>query len=182
MSAPQFGQPGWTPAGEAAAQLAAQAQNAPPADAGAAIGQMTDVRRDVLLPAEKQISDLMAQFQANQATQAAQIRALQAQLASASAAVGEPELTAAADGLAGLITAHSAVFGHPDAYQPVRAAAADLADAAKAAVAGTGPVAKVESLAAEVEKWLKKVSPSDGNWGSVLSSLESIGLAAAKLA
>ena len=65
---------------------------------------------------------------------------------------------------------------------PVAGLVALSAAKAKAAVAGTGPVAKVESLAAEVEKWLKKVSPSDGNWGSVLSSLESIGLAAAKLA
>lgn len=168
----------------AAAQLAAQAAAAPAPDAGQTVSQVAaDVQRDVLLPMETKISEMMAAFKASQDTQAAQIKALQAQLAAANAAVGEPELTAHADGLAGLLTAHSAVFGHPDVYKPVLTAAADLQTAAKDTVAGTaGAAGKVTGLAGEVGKWLGKLPARDGDFGSVLASLESIGLAVAKLA
>jgi multidrug efflux pump subunit AcrA (membrane-fusion protein) len=167
---------------QAAAQLAAQAQ-ATTADAGPTVEQITaQMQREVLLPMETKISDMMAAFEALSKEQGAQIKALQAQLAAAQAAVGEPELTAHADGLAGLLERHSAVFGHPDIYKPVRQVAADLQAAAKDVVAGTGDVERVRSLAAEVGQWLGKLPPSDGNWGSVLASLESIGVAVAKLA
>jgi hypothetical protein len=173
----------------AAEQIAAQAAGVS-ADAGPNLEQIrADAQREVLLPMEGKIDALMAQLDERSKAQDAQIAALRAQLASAQASVGPPEVVnlgqAVADRLASAAAASPS--GLPKAhFAPVLAHAADLAAAASEAVQ-SGDGAKAVSLAGKIEHWVTVTHRrSSGavveHFPALLDDLERLAEAAAKLA
>ena len=181
MSEPVFSQS--EAQAEAARQLAAQADAAPPVDAGASLEQMQSAAREVLLPMEQRINDLMAQFQASQAEQARTVADLQSQLASAKASAGPPAVELYAAGVAALVKAHAdanpdlgpAVFAEP------LAVAAQLKDAATEAVTSRDP-AKVTELAGVITGWVARFRGKHLDFSGLLADLELLDEAAARLA
>lgn len=167
----------------AAAQLAAQAQAAPPVDAGASLEQMQATAREVLLPMEQRINDLMASFAASQEQQAKVVADLQSQLASAKASAGPPAVELYAGGVAALLKAHAdanpdlgpAVFAEP------LAVAAQLKDAATEAVTSRNPE-KVGELAGVIEGWVARFRGKHLDFSSLLADLELLSEAAGRLA
>lgn len=185
MSDTGFG-PAVTP-GEATAaaaeQLAAAAAAAPSGDAGPSIEAMQAQAREVLLPMERRIDAMMAQFEATRAESARQIAELQAQLASAKASAGPPAVEQYANGVATLIKAHA--DANPDlGAEPFAAAldaAAKLQAAASEAVTSRDP-AQVTQLAGQLEKWAARFRGKHLDFSSLLADLELLDEAAARLA
>jgi hypothetical protein len=167
----------------AADQLAAQAAAAPATDAGASVEQMQAEHRDVLLPMETRINDLIAGFQAAQTQQAAQIAALQEQLAAARADAGAPAVEQYANGVATILKAHA--DANPDVdrarFAPALKAAADLQQAATDAVTSRDP-GKLADLADSIERWAAKGVGKHLDLSSLRADLELLGEAAARLA
>jgi hypothetical protein len=167
----------------AAEQIAGQAAAAPAPDAGPSIQQMQQENRDVLLPMETRINEMMEAFQASQSTQAAQIADLQKQLAAARDQAGPPAVEQYANGVAALLKAHAAA--NPDVpagtFDDVRAVAGQLQQAATDAVASRDP-SELSELAARVTAWADKYRGKHIDLSSVRADLELLGEAAARLA
>lgn len=167
----------------AADQLAGQAAAAPAPDAGPSLEQMQQTNREVLLPMEQRINDMMASFQASQDSQARQIADLQAQLAAARNQAGPPAVEQYANGVAALIKAHA--DANPDvpreAFTPGVQAAADLQAAATDSVASRDP-AKVRELAAQVAAWAARGVGKHLDLSSLHADLALLGEAADRLA
>lgn len=167
----------------AAEQLAGQAAAAPAPDAGPSIEQMQQDTREVLLPMETRINDMMKAFEASQTQQAAQIADLQRQLAAARDQAGPPAVEQYANGVAALLTAHAAA--NPDVpagtFDDVRAVAGQLQQAATDAVTSRDP-SKINELAARVTSWADRYSGKHIDLSSVRADLELLGEAAARLA
>jgi hypothetical protein len=167
----------------AADQLAAQAAAAPPPDAGPSVEAMQAGQREVLLPMETRINELIAGFQSAQAQQAAQIAALQEQLSAARADAGAPAVETYANGVATILKAHA--DANPDVdrarFAPALAAAADLQQAATDAVTSRDP-GELADLVARIEKWAGKGVGKHLDLSSLRADLELLGEAAARLA
>lgn len=167
----------------AAEQLAAQAAASPGVDAGESVEQMQASQREVLLPMEQQIQDMMAAFQAQQAQMAAQIAQLQNQLATAQAGIGPPAVEQYAQGIATLLKAHA--DANPDVgrdtFKPALEAADKLKAAATAAVTSRD-TADMEKIAGEVRQWVGRFRGKHLDWSSVLADLDLLGEAAVRLA
>lgn len=167
----------------AAEQLAGQAAAAPAPDAGASLEQMQQANREVLLPMEQRINDLMAAFQSSQDKQAAQIAELQAQLAAARQQAGPPAVEQYANGAATLIKAH--LDANPDvpreAFAPAVEAVKALQAAATDAVASRDPAA-VQQLAARLEQWASRGVGKHLDFSALRADLELLGEAASRLA
>lgn len=167
----------------AAEQLAGQAAAAPAPDAGASIEQMQQDNREVLLPMETRINEMMEAFQSSQTTQAAQIAELQKQLAAARDQAGPPAVEQYANGVAALLKAHAAA--NPDVpagtFDDVRAVAGQLQQAATDAVTSRDP-SELNALAARVTRWADRYAGKHIDLSSVRADLELLGVAAARLA
>jgi hypothetical protein len=164
-------------------QLAAQATAATPTDAGPSLEAMQSDQRQVLLPMEERVNQMMAEFQRSQAEQAAQIAQLQDQLAAARQDVGAPAVELYANGVAALVKAHA--DANPDVDRARFAPALDLAGqlqkAATDAVASRDP-SKVQELAAKVEQWAARGVGKHLDLAGLRADLELLGEAAARLA
>ena len=164
-------------------QLAGQAAAAPAADAGASLEQMQADQRSVLLPMETKINEMMAAFQAQQDSQASQIKELQSALAAAKASAGPPAVELYAGGVAVLLKAYS--DANPDlgpaAFAAPLAAAAQLKDAATAAVTSRD-ASKITELAGTIEGWVARFKGKHLDFSALLADLELLGEAAARLA
>lgn len=167
----------------AAEQLQAQAAAQPAADAGPSVEAMQAQQREVLLPMETRINELIAGFQSAQNQQAAQIAALQEQLAAARQDAGAPAVEAAANGVATILKAHA--DAHPDIdrakFAPALELAGQLQSAATEAVTSRDTTA-LSDLAAKVKAWADKGVGKHIDWSSLRSDLEALGEAAARLA
>jgi hypothetical protein len=167
----------------AAEQLAGQAAAAPAPDAGPSIEQMQQENREVLLPMEQQITEMMAQFQASQDRQAQQIADLQTALSAARQQAGPPAVEQYANGVASLLKAHAAA--NPDlpagTFDDVRAVAGKLQDAATDAVTSRDP-SEIQALAAQVTGWVDRYRGKHIDLSSLRADLELLGEAAARLA
>ena len=167
----------------AADQLQAAAAAQPAPDAGQSIEQMQQTNREVLLPMETRINDLMATFQASQDSQAAQIADLQRQLAAARDQAGPPAVEQYAKGVATLLQAHAAANPDlpPGTFTPALEAASKLQAAATDAVASRDP-ADLEKLSGQVQAFVNKGVGKHIDWSAVRADLELLGEAAARLA
>jgi hypothetical protein len=167
----------------AAGQLAAAAEQGPGVDAGESLEQMQQRQREVLLPMEEQIQGMMAAFKEQQDTMAAQIAALQAQLATAQAAAGPPAVEQYAGGVATLVKAHA--DANPDlprdVFAPALAAAAKLKEAATAAVTSRD-TGDLQQIAGDVRKWATTFRGKHLDMSSLLADLDLLGEAATRLA
>jgi hypothetical protein len=167
----------------AAEQIAAQAAAAPAPDAGPSVEQMQQQQREVLLPMETRINELIAGFQSAQNQQAAQIAALQEQLAAARQDAGAPAVEQYANGVATILQAHA--DANPDVdrarFAPALAAAADLQTAATAAVSSRDP-GELADLVSRIEAWAGKGVGKHLDLSSLKADLELLGEAAARLA
>src|SRR6266702_3201697 len=150
----------------AAQQLQAQAEIAGDSDTVAAqtMEQMREqVTREVLLPMEAKMDDLIVTLKAQSDAQAAQIKALQGQLTQAQLAVGPP-----------------------DVIKYSQAVAERLAAAAKDA-AQSGDGSKLPDLVRQVEHFVTRGHTRAGgghveHFPALLGDLEELGAAALKLA
>lgn len=167
----------------AAEQLAQQAAAVPAPDAGPSLEQMQSEQRTVLLPMEQQIQSMMTEFADQQTQMAAQIKALQAQLADAKASAGPPAVEQYAQGVAALVKAHA--DANPDVgrdvFAPALAAADKLKTAATAAVTSRD-TAELEQLAGQVSHWVKTFRGKHIDFSGLLADLELLGEAAIRLA
>jgi hypothetical protein len=145
------------------------------------------VTREVLLPMESKIDDLVAKFAAESKTQAAQIRALQAQLSGAQQAAGVPDVQKYADAVRDRLANAAELSGMPgEHWAPVLEQAGKLATAAKQAVQdqdGSG----LEKGMAAVERWITRTHPRTSSqtiehFPAVLSDLDELATAAERLA
>lgn len=167
----------------AAAQLAAQAAAQPAADAGPSVEAMQAQQREVLLPMETRINELIKGFSDAQAQQAAQIAALQEQLAAARHDAGAPAVEAAANGVATILQAHA--DAHPDVDQARFAPALELAGQLKAAATDavtSRDTSALQDVAAKVKAWADKGVGKHIDLSSLRADLEALGEAAARLA
>lgn len=137
------------------------------------------VTRDVLLPMEQKIDDLVAKFSAESAEQGALIRALQAQLAGAQQAAGVPDVVKYAEAVRDRLQNAADLSGMPkEHWAGVLATAGDLATAAKQAVQdqdGTG----LDKGIAAVERFVTRTHSRTSNqkiehFPAVLSDLEEL--------
>ena len=164
-------------------QLAQAAAATPAADAGPTVEQIQSEHRGALLPAEQQISDMMAQFQAQQDAMAAQIAKLQSQLADAKNAAGPPAVEQYANGVAVLVKAHA--DANPDlprdVFAPALAAADQLKSAATDAVTSRDP-SELTRIAGQVEQWATRFRGKHIDFSSLRADLELLGEAAIRLA
>lgn len=176
---------------EAGAQLAAQAAATPTGDA-AQVDEATrnQIAREVLLPMEQQITDLMAEVRQQQAANNAEIALLRQQLAAAQAQAGPPEVVTLGQAVADRIAsaAASSPAGLPAShFASVKSAAEQLAQASKDAVqAGDG--SKLPDMIGAIEKWIVRTHPrtSGGvvveHFPALLDDLDRLAEAAGKLA
>ena len=168
----------------AASQLADQAAASAAAstDAGPSVEQMQADQRQVLLPMEQRINEMMAAFQTSQDQQAKQIAELQAALAAARQAAGPPAVEQYANGVAALIKAHA--NANPDLpgehFSDALGAAEQLKAEATAAVASRDTT-QVESLARLIETWARKFRAKHLDMSALLADLELLGEASARL-
>ena len=164
-------------------QLAQQAAAAPGTDAGPSLEAMQAAQREVLLPMETRVNELMAAFQASQDAQARQIAELQAQLAAARQDAGAPAVEQYANGVQTLIKAHA--DANPDVdrarFAPALELAGALQSAAADAVASRDP-ARLQELAARVEQWANRGVGKHLDLSGLRADLELLGEAAARLA
>ena len=181
MSEPVFSQS--EAQAEAARQLAAQADAAPPVDAGASLEQMQSAAREVLLPMEQRINDLMASFAASQEQQAKVVADLQSQLASAKASAGPPAVELYANGVAALLKAHA--DANPDLGPGVFAEPLLVADQLKAAATEavtSRNATQVSELAGVIQGWAARFRGKHLDFSGLLADLELLDEAAARLA
>jgi hypothetical protein len=164
-------------------QLAGQAAAAPAPDAGPSLEQMQQESREVLLPMEQQVENMMAEFRAAQDKQAAQIADLQNQLSAARQQAGPPAVEQYANGVAALLKAHQAANPDvpPGTFDDVRAAAAKMQQAATDAVTSRDP-SELNGLAAQVTSWADRYRGKHLDLSSLRADLELLGEAAARLA
>lgn len=171
-----------------AAQLAAAAGATPGADAAATVEQIrAAAQREVLLPMESKINDLMAAMQDRAAQQDYQISLLRAQLAAAQASVGPPPVLNLAQAVKDRLQTAADTAGLPrQHWAEVAATAAQLAELAAEAVQ-TGDGSKLPPLAAKVARWVERDHPraSGGvrieHFPALLDDLERLADAAAEL-
>lgn len=167
----------------AADQLAAQAAAQPAGDAGASVEAMQAEHREVLLPMETRINELIAGFQQAQTQQAAQIAALQEQLAAARQEAGAPAVETYANGVKTILQAHA--DANPDVDRARFAPALELAGQLQAAATDavtSRDTTKLDMLQAGLEKWAAKGVGKHLDLSSLWADLELLGEAAARLA
>jgi hypothetical protein len=172
----------------AGAQLAAAAAQAPSGDAGQTVEQIrADAQREVLLPMENKINDLMAAFEKQSASQDAQIAALRAQLSAAQASVGPPPVVNLAQAVKDRLQTAADTSGIPrEHWRPVLDQAGQLA-AAAADAHQSGDGAKLPGLVAGIERWITRHHPRASgvhieHFPAVLDDLDRLGEAAGHLA
>lgn len=169
----------------AAQQLQDQAGQAAGAgtDAGPSLEQMQAQNREVLLPMEERINEMMAAFQQSQDAQARQIADLQSALAAARQAAGQPAVEQYANGVHALIKAHA--DANPDvprdAFADALGAAEQLKQEATAAVTSRD-TAKVGSLAQRIDTWARDFSGKHLDFSALRADLALLGEACARLA
>jgi uncharacterized phage infection (PIP) family protein YhgE len=164
------------PYSEAAAQSVGQVvdtETSQATDAGATMEQIRQqVTRDVLLPMETRINEMMDAAKAQQDTLQAQIAQLQAQLKATQAQVGPPAFTlyanSAAQRVRSLAAANPALA---PAFAPVVDAADKLAAGAKAVADGSADSGTLEKLAAPVERFFTRQAPHVEGASTVVAEL-----------
>lgn len=145
------------------------------------------VTREVLLPMESKIDDLVAQFSADSATKDAQIRALQAMLTGAQQAAGVPDVQKYADAVRDRLANAAELSGMPkEHWAPVLEQAGQLASDAKTAVQAQDGSGLERGIAA-VERFITRTHPRLSNqriehFPAVLSDLDELATAAGRLA
>lgn len=172
-----------------AAQAVGAVQDDAGTDAGVVIDQIRQqVTRDVLLPMEQQINQMMADAKASQDALKAQIAALQQQLVSTQAQLGPPGVVKYAQAVRDKLVSVAASKQNigQDHFADVITLGGKLAD--DAAQVGTGE-AKPDVLASTVsaiERWLTRTSPRTAGHieglPTILADLEYVAEEAAKLA
>jgi len=177
---------GAVPYGQAAAQAVGQvidpAAAGGDADAGATIEQIRQqVTRDVLLPMETRIEQMMADARAAQEAMAAQIAQLQGQLAGAQAQLGDPAHQLYAESVANRVRSLQAAHPQADLSGPIRTADG-LAQAARDVAAGTATADTLARLAAPLERHFTAVAPHLEGAATVLAELGHLADEAAKIA
>jgi hypothetical protein len=158
-------------------------------DAGPAIDQIREqVTREVLLPMEKQIQQMMdgikADQDARQQALEAQIAQLTAQLKSAQAEIGPPAFLRYADSAAQRVRSIAAANpnlgqGH---FAAVTAAADALAAKARDVAEGNAPAADLEKAAAPVERFFARHPSWIEGGGTLVAELGHLADEAAKIA
>ena len=145
------------------------------------------VTREVLLPMEQKIDDLVAKFSAESAEQGALIRALQAQLAGAQQAAGVPDVVKYAEAVRDRLQNAADLSGMPkEHWAGVLETAGTLADAAKQAVQdrdGSG----LDKGVAAVERFITRTHPRTSNqriehFPAVMADLDELLSAAERIA
>jgi hypothetical protein len=145
------------------------------------------VTREVLLPMESKVDQLINDFAARSATQDAQIKALQAQLSGAQQAAGVPDPVKYADAVRDRLQNAADLSGMDKAHwAPVLKMAGDLSDAARQAVQDQDGSGLDKGMAA-VERWITRTHPRASNqriehFPAVLSDLEELRDSAERLA
>lgn len=177
---------------QAAQQAAAESAEIDQAQAQTQ-GVIAAGQRGPLLPAEEQIDALMAQLKAQSeqiASMGAALSSVQRQMEEAQAATGGPLTVRYAQGAADKLEALGQQYpNHPlglKHFDPAKAAASALVDAAKLVVKGSGSVADVEKAAAGIEKFISRTHKRLGgvhvDWSAILDDVELAVEEAAKLA
>jgi hypothetical protein len=186
MTEPQFLPPEQAQAA-AAAQLAQQAEIGQGTSAEQVAEQIRQqVTRDVLLPMETKFDELIAAAKAQSDSQAAQIKALQAQLAGAQATLGPPAVIKYATAVNERLNTAAALSGGKNLdrehWAGVLAAADQLEAAAKDAIQ-SGDASRLGPLAAAVEQFaVKGHGRHDEHFAALLGDLAELNAEAAKLA
>jgi hypothetical protein len=145
------------------------------------------VTRDVLLPMEQKIDDLVAKFSTESAEQGALIRALQAQLAGAQQAAGAPDVVKYADAVRDRLQNAADLSGMPkEHWAGVLETAGQLSDAARTAVQDQDGSGLGKGIAA-VERWVSRTHPRTSNqriehFPAVLADLDELVSAAERIA
>ncbi len=174
----------------AAQQLQAQAEIAGDSDTVAAqtMEQMREqVTREVLLPMEAKMDDLIVTLKAQSDAQAAQIKALQGQLTQAQLAVGPPDVIKYSQAVAERLATAAATAGLPKQHWAGVLAAADQLAAAAKDAAQSGDGSKLPDLVRQVEHFVTRGHTRAGgghveHFPALLGDLEELGAAALKLA
>lgn len=145
------------------------------------------VTREVLLPMEQKMDDLIAQFRKTSSGQDAQIRALQAQLAGAQQAAGAPEIVKYADAVRDRLTNAAELSGMPkEHWAPVLEKAGQLSADARTAVQAQDAT-PLEKGIAWIERFVTRGHPALSNqriehFPAVLADLEALVQAAERVA
>lgn len=152
------------------------------ADAGATIEQIRQqVTREVLLPMETRIEEMMAAARAQQDAMSKQVAQLQAQLAGTQAQVGPPAYQLYAAAVAQRVKSLAAAHPATD-LASVSAAAARLADVAQDVAAGKADPGDLASAAVPVELHFLRVAPHLEGASTVVAELAHLADEAAKIA
>jgi hypothetical protein len=145
------------------------------------------VTREVLLPMEQKIDDLVARFSQESASQGALIKALQAQLAGAQQSAGVPDVQKYAEAVRDRLANAAELSGMPaDHWAGILETAGQLAGDAKTAVQAQDGSGLDKGIAA-VERWVTRTHGRLSNqkiehFPAVLSDLDELATAAARLA
>lgn len=177
-----------------AQQVAAQsiAAQAGTAEASGDAAQVADaireqVTRDVLLPMEQQMQQMMDDWRQQSTAQAAQIKALQAQLAGAQAVMGPPPVQKYAAAVAERLQTAANTAGLPrEHWAGVLVTAQKLVGAVDHAIT-SGDASVIKPLAGEIERFATFTHRSLSNvnvehFPALLGDLAELGLAAEKMA
>lgn len=142
--------------------------------------------REVLLPMESKIDDLVAQFAKDSATKDAQIRALQAILSGAQQAAGVPDVVKYAEAVRDRLANAAELSGMAkEHWAPVLEQAGQLADAAKQAVQDQDGSVLDKGMAA-VQRFIERTHPRTSNqriehFPAVLADLDELASAAERI-
>lgn len=151
-------------------------------DAGDTIDQIrAQVTRDVLLPMESKIEEMMAAAKSQQDALQKQVAQLQAQLSTTQAQVGPPAYQLYADSLAQRVKSMQASNPQAD-LAPAIQTAAKLSAAAKDVAGGKADASALARLSAPLEAHFARVVPHLEGSGTVLAELAHLAAEAAKIA
>src|SRR5215472_46946 len=138
------------------------------------------VTREVLLPMEQQVQAMMDRMKEQSEAQAKQIASLQAQLASAQASVGPPDVIKYGTAVAERLATAAACHGPKEAYAGVLAQADQLVAASKEAVQ-SGSGSEITKIAADIERFVRFAGHRAEHFPALLVDLGELVLAAGKL-
>lgn len=151
------------------------------ADAGATIEQIRQqVTREVLLPMETRIEEMMAAARAQQEEMSRKVAQLQAQLTSTQAQVGPPAYQLYAAAVAQRVKSLAAAYPAQD-LRGVSAAAARLADVAQDVAAGKADPADLANAAVPVELHFLRIAPHLEGASTVVAELAHLADEAARI-